>query len=204
MAPDQTETLLMIASALETLHIPYLVGGSFASSIHGVSRATRDADIVAVIRLDQAQLLARALEGEFYADEEAIKRAIVAKRSFNVIHTDTMFKVDIFVAKPDGFESSQFERRQAIVLKPGTPATYVASAEDTILAKLRWYRLGNEVSDQQWRDLLNVAKVHGNRLDLSYLRHWAVELGVADLLARALEESGINEQPEGVDESRGM
>ena len=192
MAPNQMETLLMVVSALETLNIPYLVGGSVASSIHGVTRATRDADIVAVITVDQAQPLANALEVEFYADEQAIRRAIAAKRSFNVIHTDSMFKVDIFVAKPDAFESSQFGRRQSTVLIPGLPPAYVASAEDTILAKLRWYRLGNQVSDQQWRDLLNVAKVQGPLLDLDYLRHWAVELGVADLLDRALETAGIS------------
>ena len=193
MTTDPMEVLVMIVAVLETLQIPYLVGGSFASSIHGITRLTRDADIVALIKPYQSQPLANALEGEFYADEQAIGRAVFAKRSFNVIHIDSMFKVDIFVATPNEFESSQFERRQAMVLRPSSPPTYVASAEDTILAKLRWYRLGNEVSDQQWSDLLNVAKVQGARLDLSYLRNWAVELGVADLLVRALEEAGIRE-----------
>ena len=204
MTTDPMEVLVMVVAVLDSLQIPYLVGGSFASSIHGITRLTRDADIVALIKPDHAQPLANALEGEFYADEQAIRRAVVAKRSFNVIHIDSMFKVDIFVAKPSEFESSEFERRQKMELRPGLPPVYFATAEDTILAKLRWYRLGNEVSDQQWSDLLNVAKVQGARLDLSYLRKWAVELGVADLLARALEAAGISEQPEGVDESRGM
>ena len=199
MTTDPMEVLVMVVAVLETLQIPYLVGGSFASSIHGITRLTRDADIVALIKPDQSQPLANALEGEFYADEQAIRRAVLAKRSFNVIHIDSMFKVDIFVATPNEFEASQFERRRAMVLGPGSSPTYVASAEDTILAKLRWYRLGNEVSDQQWSDLLNVAKVQGVRLDLSYLRSWAVELGVADLLVRALEEAGVSEQPRGVD-----
>jgi hypothetical protein len=204
MAADPMEILAMVVSLLDTLQIPYLVGGSFASSLHGATRSTRDADIVALLTLDQGQQFASALDSEFYADEEAIRRAIAAKRSFNVIHPDSSFKVDIFVAKPSEFESSEFERRQKIELSPGLPPVYVATAEDTILAKLRWYRLGNEVSDQQWRDLLTVTKVQRARLDLPYLRHWAVELGVADLLARALEAAGISEQSESGDESRGM
>jgi hypothetical protein len=204
MTTDPMEVLVMVIAALDLLQIPYLVGGSFASSIHGITRLTRDADIIALIKPDQAHTLAKALEEKFYVDEQAIRRAVLAKRSFNVIHLDSMFKVDIFVATPNEFESSKFERRQAMVLGPGSPPTYVASAEDTILAKLRWYRLGNEVSDQQWGDVLNVAKVQGARLDLNYLRTWAEALGVADLLDRALEEASISEQPNSVDESRGM
>ena len=193
MAADPMELLATVVAVLDELQIPYLVGGSFASSLHGATRSTRDADIVALITMEQGQRFARALGEEFYADEEAIRRAITSRRSFNVIHPNSSFKVDIFVAKPSEFESSEFERRQKMVLSPGLPAMYFASAEDTVLAKLRWYRLGNEVSDQQWRDLLTVTKVQRARLDLDYLRHWAVELGVADLLARALESAGITE-----------
>ncbi len=193
MTTDPMEVLVMVVAVLDSLQIPYLVGGSFASSIHGATRSTLDADIVALITMEQGQRFASELGEEFYADGEAIQRAIAAKRSFNVIHPNAAFKVDIFVATPNEFESSEFKRRQVVALRPGLPPVYVATAEDTILAKLRWYRLGNEVSDQQWRDLLTVTKVQRARLDLYYLRHWAVELGVADLLARALEAAGISE-----------
>ncbi len=65
----------------------------------------------------------------------------------------------------------------------------VASAEDTLLAKLEWYRMGGEVSERQWRDVLGALKVQAGALDLEYLHRWASELGVDDLLERALTQS---------------
>jgi hypothetical protein len=193
MAADQIEVLLIVVRALETLEIPYVVGGSFASSIHGMARATRDTDVVAVIKDDQARGFANELQGEFYADAQAIMRATAETRSFNVIHLESMFKVDVFVAKPDDFESSEIERGQPTVLRAGSPTVRVATPEDTILAKLRWYRLGNEVSDQQWRDVLNVLNVKAGRLNIDYLKYWAAKLNVADLLDRAMTDAGLTE-----------
>jgi hypothetical protein len=71
---------------------------------------------------------------------------------------------------------------------------YVASAEDTVLTKLEWYRMGSEVSERQWRDVLGVLKVQAERLDLAYLRRWAAALGVADLLEQALSQAGQGQQ----------
>jgi len=107
--------------------------------------------------------------------------------SFNVIHLETMFKVHVFVARGRPSDRAQWARRSEQVIATDPPGTaYVASAEDTILSKLECYRLGGEVSDRQWRDVLGVLRVQGDRLDLSYLRRWATELGIADLLERAL------------------
>jgi hypothetical protein len=68
---------------------------------------------------------------------------------------------------------------------------YVATAEDTILAKLEWYRLGGDVSERQWCDVLGVMKVQADRLDLAYLRQWAAQLNISDLLERAIKEAGL-------------
>jgi len=68
-------------------------------------------------------------------------------------------------------------------------SVYIVSPEDIILAKLEWYRLGGEVSDRQWRDVLGVLKTRAGELDLDYLRKWAGELKVNDLLERALDEA---------------
>lgn len=100
---------------------------------------------------------------------------------------DTAFKVDVFIPEGRPFDRLQFARRskQVVATHPERTA-YVASAEDTVLAKLEWYRLGGEASERQWRDVLGVLQIQGDELDLDYLRQWAVELGVAGLLARAL------------------
>lgn len=190
MPADPITVTLLVTRELERLGVPYLIGGSLASAVHGVYRATADADVVADLRPAQANPLAQALAGAFYVDEESIAEAIRHRRSFNVIHLDTMFKVDIFVSQARPFDRSQFERRvRQVVATDPERFGYFASAEDTVLAKLEWYRLGGEVSERQWRDILGVLKVQGEQLDLAYVRHWAGELTVMDLLEKALAES---------------
>jgi hypothetical protein len=70
-------------------------------------------------------------------------------------------------------------------------ASFFCSAEDIVLQKLRWFRKGGGISDRQWNDLLSVLKVQANTIDYDYLRHWAVELGVADLLLKAFDDAGV-------------
>jgi hypothetical protein len=183
---------LLVIEALEALGVAYLIGGSLASSVHGVLRTTQDADLVADLYLKHAEPLARALKDAFYVDAESIKDAIRRRSSFNVIHLDTVFKVDVFILKDRPFDASQLARRSAYIIATDPERrVYVASAEDTILAKLEWYRKGGEVSEQQWRDVLGVLKVQSDRLDYDYLRQWAAQLGVADLLERAVNEAGV-------------
>ncbi|HEX5735951.1 MAG TPA: hypothetical protein VF131_24200 [Blastocatellia bacterium] len=189
MAGEQLEVLFKVLAVLERLNIDYVIGGSFASSAHGFARATMDIDLLAAINREHANLLVSEIGPEFYADEQSIIRAINERRHFNIIHIDTGFKVDIFVAKPGGFDEKQLERRRLRVIndEPEQKA-YVATAEDTILAKLKWYRLGNEVSDRQWQDVIGIIKIQGDRLDLSYLKQWANRLGVSNLLEKALAQ----------------
>jgi hypothetical protein len=187
MLAEPIAVTLRVIEALVDLGVPYLIGGSLASAVHGVARATADADLVADLHLEHAEPLAQALGDAFYVDVEAIRDAIRHRSSFNVIHLETVFKVDVFVNKQRPFDQAQFERRAAqIVATDPERSVYVASAEDTVLTKLEWYRLGNEVSDRQWRDVLGVLKVQGERLDEAYLRRWARALSVEDLLEKAL------------------
>jgi hypothetical protein len=185
--PEPVLVTLLVTNALEILGVPYLIGGSLASTLHGVVRTTLDTDLVAELRPEHVTPLVKMLQGAFYVDAETAHEAIRRHSSFNLIHLETMFKVDIFVSKERPFDQAQFARRAAhIVATEPEQSAYIASAEDTILTKLEWYRLGGEVSERQWRDVLGVLKVQAGRLDLSYLRHWAAELGVADLLEKAL------------------
>jgi hypothetical protein len=191
MLSEPVAVTLLVIEALEALDVSYLIGGSLASAVHGVARATVDTDLVADLRSEHAERLAQALSDAFYVDVGAIHDAIRRRSSFNVIHLETMFKVDVFVHKRRPFDQAQFERRTAQVIATDPERTaYVASPEDTVLAKLEWYHMSGELSDRQWRDVLGVLKVQGERLDLVYLRQWAVALEVADLLERALTVVG--------------
>jgi hypothetical protein len=105
---------------------------------------------------------------------------------------ETMLKVDVFVARTDPFHLMQMRRRVLQTTDPdGRTSFYVASPEDTILAKLQWYRDGSGVSDRQWNDVLGVLKVQGAALDRAYLDEWAGELGLKDLLRRAVDDAGL-------------
>ena len=187
---ETTRITLLVIQTLERLGISYAVGGSIASSLYGVMRSTLDVDIVTDMRLEHIPPLVAALSKEFYSDDEMMRDAIEHHSSFNLIHYETAFKVDIFIRKPRPFDQMQLERRRITVIATDPEeSVYVVSPEDTILAKLEWYRMGGEVSDRQWRDILGVLKTQAGVLDLAYLKKWAIELKVADLLERALKES---------------
>ena len=183
---------LRMAEILDTLAVPYLIGGSVASSILGEPRATLNVDIVADLRF-HVQPLVAVMTGEFFIDEMMVREAIERKLSFNVIHLDTMQKVDIFLSDQPLAQSEMQRRQQLLITQNPERLAWLPSSEDIILHKLIWYRLGNRVSDRQWRDVLGVLKVQAERLDFGYLAQWAETLGLVNLMAQALREAGINE-----------
>ncbi len=190
MQNEPIEVTLKVTGIFEKLGVPYLIGGSLASTLYGMVRTTQDSDIVAEMRQEHLQPFVAALQDEFYVDDEMIAESIQHNSSFNIIHRETMFKVDVFIPRPRPFLQSQLARaqRQTFAFETEVSAKF-ASPEDTILSKLEWYRMGGEQSDRQWRDILGVLKTRAGELDLAYLRKWAVELKVSDLLERALKES---------------
>ncbi len=182
---------LQVIAVLEKLGVRHHVGGSFASSIHGVPRQTRDLDLVADLTTGHVAAFAASLQADFYLDDEAIRRAIERHAQFNLIHRASGFKVDVFVSGAGAFDRAEMQRAVAYSLGEDPPRSVaIKSAEDTLLRKLAWYRLGGEVSDRQWTDVLGIVRTQAGRLDLPYLRAWAAQLDVADLLHRALSAGG--------------
>jgi len=180
--------LSLVAGVLEQQRITYVVVGSIASSIHGMYRSTADIDIVADVKSEQVIPLINALEGNFSVDERAVHEAIDRERSFNAIHLSSVFKVDIFIAKGDEFSKQQIKRRELREIAPDLQQKiYVATAEDTILAKLRWYKAGTGVPNTQWNDVLGIIGASSSRLDLAYLREWAGKLDLTELLDKAFQ-----------------
>ncbi|MGC9468257.1 MAG: hypothetical protein ACP5HS_06685 [Anaerolineae bacterium] len=192
--PEPIAVTLAVVEVLEQLGVNYLVGGSLASTVYGHVRTTLDSDLIADLRPEHVPPLIEALQPAFYVDEAMIREALAGRGSFNLIHLDTMFKVDIFVVKQRAFDREEMRRRvRHVVVAEPERAIYVATAEDTILAKLEWYHRGECVSERQWRDVIGVIKVQGERLDTTYLRHWAASLGIAELLEQALAEAGTDQ-----------
>jgi hypothetical protein len=190
MQNEPVEVTLLVTGVFERLGVPYLIGGSMAGALYGMVRTTQDSDIVAQMRPEHIRPFISALESEFYIDKEIVAESIRRHSSFNIIHRETMFKVDVFIPSPRPFLRSQLSRarEQTFTFESRVSAIF-ASPEDTVLSKLERYRIGSEAPDRQWRDILGVLKTRSGELDLGYLREWAVELKVSDLLDRALKEA---------------
>ncbi len=188
--PDALAAVIPVVTELRRLGVKHYICGSLASTFYGTSRATADVDLVAALSPSHVSTFAAALRNQYYVDERMILDAIARKSCFNVIYLPTSFKVDIFIAKDRPYDRGAMERIEEDVLDDAEPSSrfYLPSAEDVVLSKLEWYRLGDEVSDRQWSDVLGVLKIQAKRLDRQYLDQSAAELGVADLLAKAWKE----------------
>jgi hypothetical protein len=185
---DPIGLALDIASRLEDLGIPYYVGGSLASSIWGEPRYSEDLDLVIEADSRCLQRLINGFNADFYLSETAIEEAFNRQNSsFNLIRLASAEKIDLFVMGADSFSRSKLERR---VQHPVTGGLlWLATAEDMVLQKLLWRR-GN-ASEKQWRDVLGILKVQGDRLDFDYLESWAVQLDLVEDLVRALSQAGL-------------
>ncbi|MCX6632395.1 MAG: hypothetical protein NTW28_32725 [Candidatus Solibacter sp.] len=177
------DTLRDLTAALSRVGIRYAIGGSLASSARSIWRTTLDVDIIAAIAPAQAQAFVQSLGKDWYADVDEVRNSLAAGRSFNVIHMRNAQKVDVFPAR-EPFHRAQLDRATVLPLGEGRVPCVVTTAEDILLAKLRWYRDGGEVSDRQWSDIGGILAQNPD-LDWEYVNLWAARLHVTDLLARA-------------------
>lgn len=186
---ESLDVTLLVTNLLDSLDVPYVIGGSVASTAHGLIRTTLDVDLVVDLKPQHVVPFVAALSDQFYVDRPTVRQAIERRSSFNLIHLSTMVKVDVFLSKDRPFDRQQLLRRVTERITPDSDETlWILTAEDVILAKLDWFRMGGHVSERQWRDILGVMKTQGEALDVAYLRRWAEQLNVSDLLERALEE----------------
>ena len=148
---DTLENALLAARALDQLGVRWFLGGSLASSLLGTPRATLDADIVADLRSSHVKPFLKALGDGWYSDEGAIRDAIADRSSFNLIHMENALKVDVFIPKLRSFDAAQFGRIKLVPVEEDSAVEApVCAAEDIVIAKLEWYKLGGEISERQW------------------------------------------------------
>jgi hypothetical protein len=166
--PEIWSVILALGTMLDRVGVPWVVGGSVASTLRGVPRQTQDVDAVAALRPVHARALVAAAEPTFLVDFDAVRSALLGERPINLIHEPTFTKVDLFPVTDHPLSEAQIARRQRVEPEVGV-AFWVLSPEDVILQKLRWYELGERVSDRQWRDIVGVLSVHRGRLDEAYL-----------------------------------
>lgn len=168
--------LAKVRDALDSTGIPYMLTGSFASSLHGVPRATHDIDIV--IAPSRAQLLALVAhfpESQYYAEVDDALQAIEYGTQFNVIDQDGIWKVDFIIRKNRPFSRSEFDRRRRVEVLGVT--LDAATPEDILIAKLEWAKAGGD-SERQIRDAAGIIAIQGAALDRAYVDRWIAELGL--------------------------
>ena len=191
MTADPVEVAFLVGKALERAGVDYIVSGGLASSSHGEPRATQDVDVAVHLRVDQLPKLLEELPEGLELDPGSARTAIREHGAFFLLHLPSYIKVDVYVCRQEGFHASAIRRGASAKLssRPDRSAR-VASPEDIVVQKLSWYRQGNLASDRQWRDVLGVLKANRGALDSSYMRRWAADQGVSDLLSKALAEAG--------------
>ncbi len=181
------EALLPFLQALDRFGIPYYVGGSVASSYYGSWRRTQDVDVILAIRPDQIRTLAKLLTQDYVIDADAWIDSFRHGHAFNIFYQQTFTKIDVMPLQT-AHRQAEVQRAQPHTLAAGTPPIRLSSAEDTILAKLMWYRaMGGSL--RQWGDILSVIRNQQPTLDLQYLYMWADTLGVRTELEQALVEA---------------
>ena len=191
--PDILQAIQPVIIAFDELSILYYIGGSIASSVYGIARATMDIDLVADIKMENISRLKEMLEEKYYIDENMIEDAITHSSSFNLIHLESMIKIDVFIHKQLSYQKESLKRKRKDTLDESKNASefYFSSPEDIILNKLQWYDKGNRVSERQWLDVIGVIKVQSINLDVDYLKKWGEHLGLSDLIVKAFDNAGL-------------
>ncbi len=180
-----------VGAVLERLDVDWLIGGSIASSVYGVPRATNDVDLVAALRLAHVEPFVAGLGDNFYVSAQAVREAVLRARSFNVIDDETVTKVDVFIAPPGSTAARELTRRVWLTFDEPEASLRLpfASPADIVVEKLAWFDSGGRTSERQWQDVVGVLRVAAQSIDSALLRELSAERGLLDLLAAAQTEA---------------
>ena len=179
MIDSELEVLRDVSLRLEAAGIAFMLTGSTAMNFYGQPRMTRDIDLVVKVVADQTDVLVAIFKSDYYVDRVAISRAIAHRSVFNIIHNETILKLDCIVLKNDPYRQEEFSRRRQITVKGFH--TWIVSREDLILSKLYWAR--DSRSELQFRDVKNLLS---SDCDMAYLQSRAETLGLKPLLMEFL------------------
>jgi len=187
MLPDSIQVALAVARIFEEAGIRYLVGGSIASTVQGEPRSTQDVDfVIHMVPAQVEDLNSRLEKSSFLFSPEAVRQSLSHWPYFDLLHKKLFVKADVYVRPDEGIHREEMNRARNVRIGDAPEEVVrLATAEDTVIQKLLWYRMGEGMSDRQWRDVQGILKRNEGRLDLAYLEKWTKDLGISDLFARA-------------------
>jgi hypothetical protein len=183
---DLVAALAPVVEVFRLLGVRHYIGGSVASTVHGAIRSTMDVDVVCDLQAAHIEPFVAAFDTDFYVSGPAVRHAVENRSCFNLVHIPTAYKVDVFVSRNRPFDRAALERAVPRALATPSLTVPVATPEDSIVAKLEWFRLGDESSERQWDDVSRLVALHGASLDVAHMRRMAESVGVTDLLERLL------------------
>jgi len=178
---QEIDVLKLVCTRLEEIHIPYMLTGSFAANCYAVPRMTRDIDIVIEIGPSHIPQLLAAFQEDFYITKEPIFEALQYQSLFNILHTDSILKIDFVIRKKAYYREVEFQRKRQIQLDD--TKIWIVSPEDLIISKLHWAK--DSLSEFQLKDVRNLLSSVQN-LDQQYMSKWIRELDLNPLYEKAL------------------
>lgn len=175
---------------LRKTNVEFVIGGSLASSVWGQERTTHDADVAVLLNEEQLDILAGLVKWPYIMDTDSIRLSLSPLEEFasgNILNGETLDKIDLFLLSDSPYTQAQMRNRRYIEVAPDKYLPFL-SPEDTIIVKLRWFVLGNRVSDRQWNDIVQVLEIQRSRLDEAYLNEWSAHFGIMELLLEARKQ----------------
>ena len=170
-----------ISKKFGELGIAYMLTGSMAMNYYAQPRMTRDIDVVITVGLQDVERVIELFRPDYYVSEQSIRESLAQESIFNLIHNESVIKVDCIVRKANEYRKTEFERRQKISILDFT--TFITTKEDLIISKLFWAK--DSHSEIQLADVKNLLETG---YDADYLRRWTRVLQLDSLLKECLNE----------------